>query len=220
MTVVTSEMVTASQYIGWEILFKGLGKQRRTQVQVPPGSAIKIQFQEKGSYRLENVLNYIANLPSRPPGQYAIHSLDDFSAHLDEKVRAALFDKGYIHVVQGGGITPDTQINDTHLHAPLKSAYRKIENALHLQLIVQNPGKIPSSTRPQQALMLWEVWKDIREAIDWDAAFKSLFLTNAIDGSEDGMVSTKLWLLIGEEMVEFRKKLLAVSSTLNSFIVQ
>ena len=38
--------------------------------------------------------------------------------------------------------------------------------------------------------------------------FKSLFVTNALDGSEDYFVSDKLYALVGNEMVKFRTKLM------------
>ena len=44
--------------------------------------------------------------------------------HLMEDVRKSLLKRGYILVNIGGGITGDIQINDTHLHAPLKANYR------------------------------------------------------------------------------------------------
>ena len=40
------------------------------------------------------------------------------------------------------------------------------------------------------------------------AAFKSLFVTNALDGSEDYLVSEKLFCLIGTDMLSFQAELL------------
>ena len=37
---------------------------------------------------------------------------------------------------------------------------------------------------------------------------KSIFVTNALDGSEDYLVSNKLFALIGDEMVNFWKELM------------
>ena len=38
--------------------------------------------------------------------------------------------------------------------------------------------------------------------------FKSLFVTNALDGSEGHLVSDKLYALVGNEMVKFRTELM------------
>ena len=37
-------------------------------------------------------------------------------------------------------------------------------------------------------------------------------MTNALDGSEDYLVSSKLFALIGDEMVDFRKELMSQNS--------
>ena len=45
-------------------------------------------------------------------------------------------------------------------------------------------------------------------SIDKDRAFKSLFITNALDGSEDYMVSDRLFSLVGEKIQEIRQILM------------
>ena len=54
--------------------------------------------------------------------------------------------------------------------------------------------------------------------LDKVKAFKSLFLTNALDGSEDHLVSDRIFRLIGEDI----KKLMAdiLIPTQNIFFVQ
>jgi len=47
---------------------------------------------------------------------FAIYVLDDYAVHLMPEVRQALWKRGYILVVTGGGITGFVQVNDTHLH--------------------------------------------------------------------------------------------------------
>ena len=44
--------------------------------------------------------------------------------------------------------------------------------------------------------------------VNFAEVFKQLFVTNKLDGSEDYLVSDKLFDLIGNDMVEFRKKLI------------
>ena len=51
---------------------------------------------------------------------------------------------------------------------------------------------------------------DAQKSVDIDVSkgFKSLFVTNKFDGSEDFMVSDAVLDLVGEAMVEFRERLL------------
>ena len=44
--------------------------------------------------------------------------------------------------------------------------------------------------------------------VSFTEVFKELFVTNKLDGSEDYLVSDKLFALIGNEMKEFRNKLM------------
>ena len=44
---------------------------------------------------------------------------------------------------------------------------------------------------------------------DREKAFKSLFLTNSLNGDEDHLVSKRLYGLIGPDLVQFREELLA-----------
>ena len=60
------------------------------------------------------------------------------------EVRQALFKKGYVFVIIGGGITDDIQINDTNCHRDLKKHYRDLEMKLMLEQLEKDPIKIPS----------------------------------------------------------------------------
>ena len=51
-----------------------------------------------------------------------------------------------------------------------------------------------------------------RVNIDTQIVFKSLFVTNSLDGTEDYLVSNKLYSLVGPTMLEFRKKLMKSKS--------
>ena len=105
----------------------------------------------------------------------------------------------------GGGITGDLQVNDTHLHSPLKSNYRMQESALMVEKLRKEPNKISSPSRDVMMIMLN---KAVESAdVDFGQAFKLLFVTNKFDSSEDFFVSGSLYSLVGEEMVQFRKEL-------------
>ena len=68
---------------------------------------------------------------------FAIYVLDDHAVYIMPEVRQALFKKGYLLVVIGGGITGNVQINDTHCHHHLKCSYRDLE----IKLMLEQLGK-------------------------------------------------------------------------------
>ena len=53
--------------------------------------------------------------------------------------------------------------------------------------------------------MLLSAWKDVPN--HFAEVFKKLFVTDGLDGSEDHLVSDKLFALIGSDMQKFRKEL-------------
>ena len=72
-----------------------------------------------------------------------------------------------------------------------------------LEQLEKDPIKISSPSRNEMMSMLLQARETLE--IDTKIEFKSLFVTNALDGSEDYLlVSYKLFALIGDEMVDFR----------------
>ena len=124
----------------------------RTTLDLPDDlkDTVKFQWSDSGSYRLNNMLEAIEHLPNRTNPfthqNFAIYVLDNYAVHLMEDVKKALLKRGYILVLMGGGITGDIQINDTHLHAPLKARYREQEMDLMLKKL-RNEKKVPSPDR-------------------------------------------------------------------------
>ena len=80
------------------------------------------------------------------------------------------------------------------------------------------PNKVPSPSRDEMMVMLQNAMKSV--TIDKSQAFKSLFVTNNLDGSEDWKVSDKLFGLLGKEMQQFRDQLKneACPKTLNDLM--
>ena len=119
-------------------------------------------------------------------------------------IRKYFFDT-YVLIVIGGGITGDVQINVTHVHHQLKTNYREQEMEMMLPQLDENPTKIPAPSRDEMLLMMSRLWENM--VIDEERAFKTLFVTSAFDGSDDYLVSDKLFQLVGAQLVEFRVKL-------------
>ena len=93
-------------------------------------SWMKVQVQENGSYRSEDVVEALDRmLPNAAHSQESIIvMLDWYSGHLTEEVAELVRRKGHVLVFLGGGCTPFTQINDTHLHALVTKLLIQVEN--------------------------------------------------------------------------------------------
>lgn len=192
-------------------LFKGKGKN----VKVKPPAGVNVQWSDSGSFRVNNMLDLIQTVPAYQnmwnKNDCYIYLLDDYSAHLVDDVKKALRGRGWIQIVFGGGITGDLQVNDTHLHHRLKTGYRLREETFYRNALKNDPNKIPSMNRDDQMRILTESYDDLIQSGTFDPvmAYKQNFLTVKFDGSEDHLVSMKLMDLVGEELIEFRKELLA-----------
>ena len=121
------------------------------------------------------------------------------------EIKEALIKRGYVPVIIGGGVTGYIQINDTDLHSPLKAKYRKLEQLRMIDQLKANPKKVPQTSRDDTMRMLSESFEAVE--IDVVTHFKSLWVTNALDGSKDYLVSERIMMLIGEKLKVFRKHL-------------
>ena len=108
VSVFTQIASDANMKLPDEFVFKGAGKRVRLD---PPENAYA-QWAEKGSFRLEHMLEVIERLPDRSnpfnvqTGEgFAIYVLDDYAVHLMPEIKEALLKRGYILVVIGGGVT-------------------------------------------------------------------------------------------------------------------
>ena len=63
----------------------------------------------------------------------ANYALDDYAVHFMPEVRVAFWEREYVLVIIGGGITGIVQVNDTHLHRTFKAEYKKEEAKLMLE---------------------------------------------------------------------------------------
>ena len=175
-----------------EFVFKGKG----TRTHLTPPEGVNYEWVPKGSYRNEQILDMIKQLPNRfnmfTEKGYATYALDDYSVHLIPEVRQALL--------------KNWQNNDTSCHHNLKKHYREFEMNLMLEQLNNDPNKIPSPSRDEMMCMLLKAWELLD--VDTEREFKSLFVTNALDGSKGYLVSNKLYALVANEMVKFRTELM------------
>ena len=125
---------------------------------------MKVQVQREGSYRSEDVVEALDwMLPqARSQDESIIVLLDWFSGHLTEEVAALVRSKGHVLLFHGGGTTPFTQINDTHLHAQLQRLLISYENMVaeekQRKLAAKGVKKMPSATRKDLVDLVQCVW--------------------------------------------------------------
>ena len=77
------------------------------------------------------------------------------------EIRKALYEKGYILMLMGGGITGFIQANDTDLHKRLKALYREEEMNLMLKMLEANKSIIPFPNWKNMIKMLMSLWDAI-----------------------------------------------------------
>ena len=110
-------------------------------------SGIKFQWSESGSYRIDQLKQTIINLPNRfDPFRcknFAIYVLNDFVVHLMPQARKLLWERGYVLIIIGGGITGYIQENNAHVHRALKREYRDLEVELMSSMMQKNNAKVP-----------------------------------------------------------------------------
>ena len=76
-------------------------------------------------------------------------------------------------------------------------------------MLEENKNQIPSPSRQDLIDMTMKTMNELD--LDISRAFKSLFVTNKLDGSEDLLIGDTLRCLVYEEMKEFRKKLVTTT---------
>ena len=76
-----------------------------------------------------------------------------------------------------------------------------------------DPKKIPQPSRDHIIQMLLESWNSLE--IDETSRFKALWVTNALDGSEDYFISERVFALVGEKLQAFRRNLMLIPSPRN-----
>ena len=145
----------------------------------------------KGSHREEHILNFLeATLEPWYEGrEWRILGLDAFAPQMTDNVRRMAWSRGYIVVIHGGGTTGITQTNDTDLRQHQRRNYTQKEMAETARLARLAPGKMPSAMVEQCIDWMADVWSDRRLRDQARKGFKYTGATNALDGSEDHLIS-------------------------------
>ena len=104
------------------------------------------------------------------------------------------------------------QVNDTDLQSKLKNEYRKRDQELMIEQLRNDPKIIPKPSRDEITRMLYESHVSLE---DYAKEFKSLWVTNALDGSGDYLVSERVYKLVRTRMIDFRNELMKTASPKN-----
>ena len=128
---------------------------------------MKVQVQVNGSYRSEDVVEALDwMLPNATNSTESIVVLLDwYSGHLTEEVLNIVQSKGHVLLHHGGGCTPFTQINDTHLHALLARLLIQTENQWALEerkrLLAMGSNRTPKVNREDILSIVQTAWLSI-----------------------------------------------------------
>ena len=99
---------------------------------------VSVATSEKGSYRTEDVLTFLeTHLPQLRPEdegrEWRIILADDHRPHLSPHVARLCWQRGYVFIPHGGGVTPVLQTPDTDLNGPVKARYTALESAIAIR---------------------------------------------------------------------------------------
>ena len=125
---------------------------------------MKVQTQENGSYRSCDVVEALEWLlpKAEKPEDSIVVVLDWYSGHLTDEVMSCVRERGHVLIFHGGGCTPFTQVNDTHLHANVQRFITQYENQLaheeRKRLLSEGSNKMPDLSREDILGLVRAVW--------------------------------------------------------------
>ena len=107
------------------------------------------------------------------------------------------------------------QVNDTNLHPKLKNKYHKREQEPMIEQLHNVPKTIPKPSRDEMLRVLFESHVSLEK--DHAKEFKSFWVTNALDGSENYLISERVYKLVGTKMIDFRNQLMKTASPKSNY---
>ena len=209
-TTTTSNPQRAGAVPPVEVMFKADGDKlvQRLAAEIPSWAPwMSVVTSPKGSYREDDVLNFIENRleDMSPSREWRILLLDAFSAHLSNRVRMCAWHKGYVVITHGGGASSVAQTNDTDLHAHIKRLYCEMEMADAIEQMRLMPRGVPCPRTGDVIGWMACVWG--REQLHLAACrgFLKVGLSNALDGSQDAEICRGAGTLWHQESMRQRR---------------
>ena len=153
------------------------------------GPWVSVATSEKGSYREEDVLEFLdQHLPEKPQWRrWRILAADDFSAHKTDNVFRLAWRRGYILLIHGGGATPVAQTPDTDLNQHVRREYTTVESG-HILQEMRNGVVVPRIAQEKCMDLMMKVLKNPKLHLDAADGYKKNGATVALDGTEDHMI--------------------------------
>ena len=195
--------IVAVRFLPIEVMFRADSSARTRSLKGPADMNLSVVWSTKGSYRQEHILRYLSQWLDpwtdelALAADYRLLMMDMAGSHVQQSVVDFAWSKGYMVLYHYGGITGVLQVNDTDLHGPFQRIFLEEEQQSFNEKQEIRPGCIARS--PREVLTDVETtWRKVRH----DQAVKGhtyTFLTNALDGSEDKLVSREAlecWLAL------------------------
>ena len=172
------------------ILFKAKGKGERIRQGLSVPRGVLLQFQERGSYRLEDCLEYLQWILDRSravgaasqENRRVVYMCDWFAPHLDESLDDLVHAAGHAILRIGGHLTGLVQVEDTHAHAPMTAHYKRREMEESFDQLMVRPDRLPSTSRQTVMERALDAWRDTNHEAA-SQGFVANGIANALDGS-------------------------------------
>jgi hypothetical protein len=216
MTVVTSSPLAASQprRLPLELLFKAKSARRTRHLDLPDDLNVSVQWAEKGSYRVEHILNFLKRwldewTPERAScHDYRILFMDVAKSHLGDPIIEMAWSRGYLVLYHYGCTTGVAQVNDTDLHGDFERHYLEFEQAAFNAQQLYDPGCVTRTLQNvvDDSIATWA-------AVDHGKGVSGHRRTGVsvrLDGSEDYHITREALLFWNEaNMQEERLRVIA-----------
>jgi hypothetical protein len=191
MTMVTSDPVAASSpcSVPCEILFKAKTDKRTRSLKPPEDLQMSVAFAEKGSYRLEHLLQFMRrhlvpwSVERSARSDYKVLMLDMAASHIGPAVVDLAWSRGYVVLYHYGCTTGVCQVNDTDLHGHYERIYLEAEQCTFTYQQMVEPGSV--SRKPADVLEdAASAWRCVNHSIAARGHLRT-GLTVPLDGSGD-----------------------------------
>ncbi len=114
-------------------MFRAKSSARIRSLKGPADMNLSVVWSEKGSYRQEHILRYLAKWldpwtdERSAAADYRLLMMDMAGSHVQQSVVDFAWSRGYMVLYHYGGITGVLQVNDTDLHGPFQRLYLEEE---------------------------------------------------------------------------------------------
>ena len=157
------------------------------------GPWVSVATSEKGSYRTSDVLNFLERHlplphPDPPSRVWRIMLADDHAPHLSPHVARLCWNRCYIFIPHGGGVTPVVQTVDTDLNQHVKRLYAVAECSFLCRQMQE--GKVVPTCRPEDCMdLMVPILKDHTLHAAASKGYLKVGLSANLDNSElDGEI--------------------------------